>query len=145
MHTLKIILFLLCINVCCVGTSAQQTQPTPKKWTIENCVNRFSKDKVVPTKAGYQYWFVDKDMLDGRTLKLSVVAPHDATHPPHKHLEDELFYVLEGQARFYLAGDTIVCGPYTSFYCPSMVEHGISNAGDTELKYLVIKNYLPAK
>jgi len=26
-----------------------------------------------------------------------------------------------------------------------MVEHGISNAGDTELKYLVIKNYLPAK
>jgi quercetin dioxygenase-like cupin family protein len=31
--------------------------------------------------------------------------------------------------------------PYTSLYCPSNVEHGIRNAGDTELKYLVIKKY----
>jgi len=124
---------------------AQQADTIQTKWTIRNCVNQFSKEKAIPTKAGYQYWFADPDFLNGRTLKMSAVAPHDATHPPHKHLEDEFFFVLEGKARFFLNGDTIVCGPYTSFYCPSMVEHGISNAGDVELKYLVIKDYKAKK
>lgn len=124
---------------------AQQADTIHTKWTIRNCVNQFSKEKAIPTKAGYQYWFADPGFLNGRTLKLSVVAPHDATHPPHKHLEDEFFFVLEGKARFFLNGDTMVCGPYTSFYCPSMVEHGISNAGDGELKYLVIKDYKAKK
>jgi len=124
---------------------AQKADTIQPKWTIRNCVNQFSKDKAIPTKAGYQYWFADPDFLNGRTLKMSVVAPHDATHPPHKHLEDEFFFVLEGKARFFLNGDTIVCGSYTSFYCPSMVEHGISNAGDGKLKYLVIKDYKAKK
>ena len=72
---------------------------------------------------------------------MSVVAPHKSTHAPHKHVEDEFFFVLEGTAEFYLDGKTIISGPYTSFYCPSNVMHGISNVGDTELKYLVIKKY----
>ncbi|MBN2236925.1 MAG: cupin domain-containing protein [Bacteroidales bacterium] len=95
----------------------------------------------VQTKVGYQYWFADKNFIDGRTLKMSVVAPHQATHAPHKHIEDEFFFVLEGTATFYLDGKTMTAGSYTSFYCPSMVMHGISNAGDTELKYLLIKKY----
>jgi len=125
--------------------AAQKTNNTQTKWTIQNCVNQFSKDKAIPTNAGYQYWFADPDFLNGRTLKLSVVKAHDATHPPHKHMEDEFFFVLEGKAKFYLNGETIVCGQYTSLYCPSMVEHGISNAGDNELKYLVIKDYQAEK
>lgn len=114
---------------------------TEKKFTIENCVNHFNPDKTIKTNAGYQYWFIDKDFLDGNTLKMSVVAPHQATHPPHKHIEEEFFFVLEGTAQFYLDGKTTTAGAYTSFYCPSNVEHGISNPGDTELKYLVIKKY----
>ena len=98
-------------------------------------------DKTKKTSVGYQYWFVDKDFIDGRTLKMSVVAPHQATHAPHKHAVDEFFFILEGTAKFYLDGKTTTAGAYASFYCPSNVEHGISNAGDTELKYLVIKKY----
>ncbi len=112
-----------------------------KKWTIANCVNHFSMDKTIPTNAGYQYWFADKDFLNGETIKLSVVAPGKATHKPHTHSEDEFFFVLEVTAKFYLDGDSIVSGQYTSFYCPSNVEHGIANAGEGELKYLVIKKY----
>jgi len=112
-----------------------------KAFNIENCVNQFNKAGAIDTKVGYQYWFVDKDFLDGRTLKMSVVAPHKATHAPHKHVEDEFFFVLEGTAEFYLNGETEVAGPYTSFYCPSWSMHGIRNVGDTELKYLVIKKY----
>jgi mannose-6-phosphate isomerase-like protein (cupin superfamily) len=114
---------------------------TQKVYTIENCVNQFSMDNTVKTDVGYQYWFADKDFLDGRTLKMSVVAPHKSTHAPHKHIEDEFFFILEGTASFYLDGKTTVVGKYTSLYCPSNVMHGISNAGDSELKYLVVKKY----
>jgi quercetin dioxygenase-like cupin family protein len=98
-------------------------------------------DKIEKTKVGYQYWFADKDLADGKTLKMSVVSPHSATHPPHVHSEDEFFFVLEGRAEFYLKGKWTPAGPYTSFYCPSNIEHGIRNAGDMELKYLVVKKY----
>ncbi len=112
-----------------------------KTYTIENCVNQFNLDKSISTQVGYQYWFADKNFLDGRTLKLSVVAPHKSTHAPHQHIEDEFFFVLEGTAEFFLDGKTQTAGAYTSFYCPSNSMHGISNVGDTDLKYLVIKKY----
>lgn len=125
-------------------SAAQEKEPykfDSTNYSIENCVNEFSMDGVVQTKVGYQYWFADKNFLDGRTIKLSVVEPNSATHAPHKHSEDEFFFVLEGSAEFYLNGKTKTAGPMTSFYCPPFSEHGIKNVGDTELKYLVIKKY----
>lgn len=115
------------------------------KYTIENCVNQFNINDTVQTKVGYQYWFVDKQFLDGRTLKMSVIEPHKATHAPHSHDEDEFFFVLEGTAEFILDGKTVTGTPYSSFYCPPHSLHGIRNVGDTELKYLVIKKYILKK
>ncbi|GET21852.1 cupin domain-containing protein [Prolixibacter denitrificans] len=141
----KVFLSLAVLLLIC-NISLAQDQPdstkTKKKYTIENCVTKFSMDNTVKTKVGYQFWFADKDFVDGRTLKMSVVAPHSATHAPHKHAEDEFFFVLKGTAEFYLDGKTMTAGPYASFYCPSNVMHGIRNVNDTELKYLVIKKYL---
>ena len=122
-------------------SAVAQSHKEQKIYTIENCVNEFSQASIESTKAGYQYWFADKNFIDGRTLKMSVVRPHSATHPPHRHVEDEFFFVLQGTAEFYLDGRTKVAGPFTSFYCPSSIEHGIRNVGDIELKYLVIKKY----
>ena len=133
--------FLLVIVVVKAQEDVKIEKDSLKEFNIKNCVNTFNIDKAVNTKVGYQYWFADRDFLDGRTLKMSVVKPHEATHPPHRHTEDEFFFVLEGNAEFYLNGETVVSGPYTSFYCPSNSEHGIRNVGDTELKYLVIKKY----
>jgi len=110
-----------------------------KEFAIENCVNEYSVEKSDKTKSGHRFWFADKDFIDGRTIKLSAVKPGTATHPPHAHHQDEFFFVLEGNAKFYLDGKTKIVGPYTSLYCPADVPHGISNAGETELKYLVIK------
>ena len=140
----KLLFSALCLSgILNVSTTSAQTgKQIGIKFTIDNCVNQFDISKIDSTKAGYQYWFADKQFLgDGRTLKLSVVAPGQATHAPHKHEEDEFFFVLEGKASFHLDGQTTTAGPYTSFYCPANMMHGISNAGDTELKYLVIKKY----
>ncbi len=113
----------------------------PTKYTIEQCVRSFSAAEVETTRAGYQFWFVDKKFLDGRTIKLSVVAVGNSTHEPHSHAEDELFFVLEGTAEFFLNGARRTVGPMTSLYCPPNSEHGIRNFGSVELKYLVIKTY----
>jgi mannose-6-phosphate isomerase-like protein (cupin superfamily) len=96
---------------------------------------------VETTNAGYQFWFVDSTFARGKTVKLSVVRPGAAKHPPHVHAEDEFYFILEGTAELFLNGKTGIAGPMTCFYCPSNVEHGIRNAGDVELKYLVIKKY----
>jgi quercetin dioxygenase-like cupin family protein len=122
---------------------SQKRSDEAKKYTIENCINKFDSSKTVKTSVGYQYWFIAQNFLeDGLTVKMSVVAPRQATHAPHKHPGDETFFVLEGTAQFYLDGKTTAGGANTSFYCPVGSEHGISNAGNTELKYLVIRKYL---
>ena len=133
--SISIVVFAVFMVVAMAATKKE------KKYTIENSVNEFKMEGTKKTSVGYQYWFADKDFIDGRTLKMSVVAPHQATHAPHTHDNDEFFFVLEGKARFHLDGKEVVVGPYTSLYCPADSYHGISNAGDTELKYLVIKKY----
>jgi quercetin dioxygenase-like cupin family protein len=136
--------FLLTCSFLKFSLAQEQAQKAgpEMKYTIENCINPFNMDKAVKTSVGYQYWFIAQNFLeDGLTVKMSVVGPRMATHAPHKHAGDETFFVLEGTAQFFLNGKTITGGPYTSFYCPENSEHGISNAGNTELKYLVIRKY----
>lgn len=105
-------------------------------------MNEFDMNRAKETKSGYQYWFADKNFTQENTLKMSIVAPGRSTHAPHRHPEEEFFYVLEGKATFYLDGKTVEAGPNTSLYCPPNAEHGISNAGPDDLKYLVIKKDL---
>lgn len=125
-------------------TFAQETKKeTPAlQYTIENCVNHFDINKATKTKVGYQYWFANKDFTQENTLKMSIVEPGKSTHAPHHHPEEEFFYILEGTAEFFLDGKTVTAGPNTSFYCPPNAEHGIRNAGKTDLEYLVIKKDL---
>ena len=114
--------------------------PTPG-YTIKNCVNVFDAAKAEKTAVGYQYWFADAALADGKTVKLSVVGPHLATHPPHRHADDEFFFVLEGTAEFLFDGERQTVGPQSLLYIPSWHLHGIRNVGTTDLKYLVIKKY----
>src|SRR4051812_42495906 len=73
-------------------------------YDIANTAKTFSLDAVEKTKVGYQYWYFDQDFAQGRSIKLSVVGPHLATHAPHRHEGHEFFFVLQGQAAFFLEG-----------------------------------------
>lgn len=133
--------FLYVILLCIAFPLCAQQTPTDKTYSFEDCVTTYSEEQAQETKVGYQFWFADKEFTDGRTIKMSVVEPGKSTHAPHQHPQDEFFFVLEGTAEFYLDGKTVEVGPYTSLYCPSNSMHGISNAGDTQLKYLVMQKY----
>jgi len=126
----------------CYAQEKAEKALEPEKYNIDNCLNQFNPDKTVKTSVGYQYWFVPQKFLaDGQTVKMSVVGPNQATHAPHKHADAEIFFILEGTAKVYLNGKTTACTAYSTFYCPENSEHGISNASDKELKYLVIRKY----
>lgn len=141
MRQISAIIFSILMHQSVHGQKVETKQEAPV-YTIENCVNAFDVNKATPTKAGYQYWFGDKNFTQENTLKMSIVAPGKSTHAPHRHAEEEFFYILEGKAEFYLDGKTVDAVPNTSLYCPPNAEHGISNAGQTDLKYLVIKKDL---
>ncbi len=129
-----------------LSLAAEKTEikgPALKFPSLDQCVSRLDLARATQTPTGCQFWFVGRDLANGKTLKMSVVQPHKAIHAPHRHAEDEFYFILEGTAEFYLNGERTTGGPNTSFYCPSGSEHGISNVGDTELRYLVIKQYNP--
>ena len=141
----QIILSVVFGAIITISSYGQDQKPTTN-FTIDNCINTFNQEKVEKTAVGFQYWFIPQNFLDdGQTVKMSVVAPNAATHPPHKHAGDEIFFVLEGTAKFYLNGKTTTGSAYTSFYCPEGSEHGISNGSDKQLKYLVIRKYPKTK
>lgn len=115
---------------------------TGTTYNMQNCLHIFDPAKSIKSSTGYQHWFVARNFLeDGLTVKMSVVGPSQAIHPPHQHSDDEIYFILEGTARFYLNGETTSGSAYSSFYCPPDSEHGISNAGTDTLKYLVIRKY----
>ena len=95
------------------------------------------------TKKGWVYWHVPRDLSPGFNFKISNVGPKLANHSAHTHPEEEIFYILEGTAKFSLNGQTKIVGPKSTLFCPSGISHGISNAGDTELTYAVIKANYP--
>lgn len=126
-----------------LGAAWAGTSPAPPAliYDIENSAKTFKPEGLEKTEAGSQYWFFDKTFAQGRTIKMSVVGPHRASHAPHQHEGHEFFFVLQGTAEFFLDGKKRVVGPQTALYCPPGSLHGISNPGDVELRYLVIKDY----
>lgn len=142
---MKFLSFLAASFFCWAGaivSASESTTVVPAPgYSLKNCVTVFDPAKVEKTAAGYQFWFANTALADGKTVKLSVVGPHLATHSPHRHAEDEFFFILEGSAEFLLGDERQVVGPQTLLYCPSWHLHGIRNVGSTDLKYLVIKRY----
>jgi quercetin dioxygenase-like cupin family protein len=121
---------------------AQEKANPDTVYNLGNCFNAFDSTKTIETKVGWQYWFVDKQLANGYTLKMSFVGPDTSTHAPHKHADQEIFYILEGQTEFTLGDEKVTAGPGSSLYCPPNILHGLRNIGNTPLKYLVIKQYL---
>jgi len=81
----------LCTSALPVKMNRTAGETGEVKYSIRNCVNEFNPAAVESTKAGYRYWFLDRKFAGGKTVKLSVVRANDATHPPHRHSEDEVF------------------------------------------------------
>jgi quercetin dioxygenase-like cupin family protein len=72
-------------------------------------------------------------------MHISVIQPGKAAHEPHAHGGEEIIFILEGTAEIRMGEETQRAGAETAVYCPPGVLHGIRNAGDTPIRYMIIR------
>jgi quercetin dioxygenase-like cupin family protein len=61
------------------------------------------------------------------------------SHPPHKHVHDELMIVMEGTVKTYQGGKTDLAEAGSVIFMQSNQMHGVKNGGETTCRYYVIE------
>jgi mannose-6-phosphate isomerase-like protein (cupin superfamily) len=78
----------------------------------------------------------------GTTNVLSAVAiinPGMEIHPPHRHTEEEILMVTEGEGTWHLNGETSPAFAGDILYAAPWDVHGITNTGSETLRFVVWK------
>ena len=78
------------------------------------------------------------DETGGELTAMEMTIPPGMGPPPHVHKGGESVYVLEGRARYHIAGDVHEGGPGTFFYVPAGIEENFEPADDSPVRLLVI-------
>jgi mannose-6-phosphate isomerase-like protein (cupin superfamily) len=85
-------------------------------------------------------------ILAGMKAHVSVLSPGHCPHPPHRHVEEELLVVLDGEAEILIANspdpsDAAVkrFGPGSFVYYPAYQHHTIRNVATAPVTYLMFK------
>ena len=69
---------------------------------------------------------------------ISELEAGGSSHPPHVHGGLEAFYVLDGRCAVEVEGERHILDSNESIIIDAGRPHGISNAGATRARYLVI-------
>lgn len=69
----------------------------------------------------------------------TILGPGTETHPPHKHVHEEITIVVEGTAETYLDGKKEIAETGSLIYFGSNTLHSVRNAGTTPLRYYVLE------
>lgn len=78
----------------------------------------------------------------GTTNALSAVAvinPGMEIHPPHRHTEEEILMVTEGEGTWHLNGETFPAAAGDILYAAPWDVHGVTNTGSEPLRFVVWK------
>lgn len=71
-------------------------------------------------------------------LHESMLPPGQMPHPPHKHPNTEVLFILDGQLEYIdEGGKTIAVGPRDIVFSASNIMHGLKNVGATPANYIV--------
>lgn len=76
----------------------------------------------------------------GGLLQLAELTVEPGDGPPyHIHeLEDEIWYILEGEVEFTVDGKKTIVGPGTTVFGPRGVPHRFQGAGDKTAKFIIM-------
>jgi XRE family transcriptional regulator, regulator of sulfur utilization len=82
--------------------------------------------------------------LDQLEMHVSTLNPGLESHPPHRHVNEELIILREGECETLSNGKWIKVGPGSVVFNASNSLHGFRNVGTTPAVYHVI-NWSPNK
>lgn len=77
--------------------------------------------------------------LDRMAVHATTVRPGTASHPPHRHPDEEMIIVKEGVVEQTIEGVRHRLGPGSVVFLAPGDEHGIRNAGETPATYYVLR------
>lgn len=82
--------------------------------------------------------------LDQLEMHVTTLNPGLASHPPHRHVNEELIILREGECETLSDGQWVKVGPGSVVFNASNSLHGFRNVGTTPATYHVI-NWSPNK
>lgn len=81
--------------------------------------------------------------LDELECHVTTLNPGVASHPAHKHPNEELVIIREGTVEVLVNGELKRVGPGSVVFNASNVMHSLRNVGDTPAVYHVVSWYSP--
>ena len=76
--------------------------------------------------------------LDELEMHVTTLNPGEASHPPHKHPNEELIILDQGTVEALINGEWKRVGTGSVIFNASDVMHGLRNVGDTPATYHVV-------
>jgi quercetin dioxygenase-like cupin family protein len=70
---------------------------------------------------------------------MTKLAPGAMPHPPHKHVNEEIFFLREGTLEITVEGKSCRIGPGSVAFIASNEMHGAKNVGDIPAQYFVLE------
>ena len=82
--------------------------------------------------------------VDQLEMHVTTLDPGQTSHPPHRHVNEELIIIREGECETLSNGNWVKVGPGSVVFNASNSLHGFRNVGATPATYHVI-NWSPNK
>lgn len=118
---------------------------TPKISILESSIFDWNNIAVKSTKIGSVRTFFRSQTatLDELECHVTTLNPGEASHPPHKHPEEEVIIVKEGTVEALVNGEKKTVGPGSVIFQASNQMHAIRNVGKTAATYHVFSWHSP--
>jgi (S)-ureidoglycine aminohydrolase len=83
---------------------------------------------------------LDGVLHDGKPLEIhyTTLGAASQPHPPHRHVNEELFVLMKGTLEVTISGKTTTIGPGSVAFAYSNDLHGVYNPGPEKAQYLVV-------
>ena len=132
------------VAACTTLAAVAWAQP-PEAAMLRSTAFDWSELKATPTATGEKRAIMmhRTATLDQLSCHATTVAAGQASHAPHRHVEEEIIIVKEGTIESMQNGETKVVGPGSVIFEASNELHGLRNVGDTPATYIVLKWWPP--
>jgi quercetin dioxygenase-like cupin family protein len=128
-----------------MGLTATAMFASSKINIMDSAIFEWNDIEAKPTKTGSVRTFFRSQTatLDELECHVTTLNPGDSSHPPHKHPEEEIIIIKEGNVEALVNGQMKRVGPGSVIFQASNQMHSIKNVGTTPTTYHVFSWHSP--